>query len=73
MLIDIGRNYRAHCTDLLNDVYIGHAKAALEEKEYERSESYLLRANRADIILKYVWNVRLYTLRLHSYSIPFHF
>ncbi|KAI6232370.1 Intraflagellar transport protein osm-1 [Aphelenchoides besseyi] len=43
----------AHCPDLLNDVYIGHARSALEAKDHERSESYLLRANRADIILTY--------------------
>lgn len=45
--------FSAHCPDLLNDVYIGHARAALEVKDHEKAESYLLRANRADIIIKY--------------------
>lgn len=44
---------RANCPDLLNDIYIGHARLALEMKDHEKAESYLLRANRADIILKY--------------------
>ena len=42
-----------HATDLLDDVWIGVARAALEAQEPARAESYLLRANRADIILAY--------------------
>ncbi|KAI6244211.1 Intraflagellar transport protein osm-1 [Aphelenchoides fujianensis] len=50
---DAERLATTHTPDLLNEIYIGIARAALEAKDHQRSESYLLRANRADIILKY--------------------
>ncbi|KAH7719862.1 hypothetical protein AAVH_12667 [Aphelenchoides avenae] len=43
----------AHCTDMLVDIYISQARAALEVRDHDKAESYLLRANKADIILKY--------------------
>uniref|UniRef100_A0A1I7Y2L2 TPR_REGION domain-containing protein n=1 Tax=Steinernema glaseri TaxID=37863 RepID=A0A1I7Y2L2_9BILA len=42
-----------HCTEALPDVYIGQARVAIEQKDFQRAESYLLRANRSDIILRY--------------------
>lgn len=38
---------------MLVDIYISQARAALEVRDHEKAESYLLRANKADIILKY--------------------
>ncbi|KAK0403869.1 hypothetical protein QR680_017169 [Steinernema hermaphroditum] len=43
----------AHCPDALPDVFIGQARVAIEQKDFSRAESYLLRANRSDIILRY--------------------
>ncbi|VDM37534.1 unnamed protein product [Toxocara canis] len=42
-----------HCEEALSDVFVGQARVAIEQKDFPRAESYLLRANRADIILRY--------------------
>uniref|UniRef100_A0A914PIN1 Uncharacterized protein n=1 Tax=Panagrolaimus davidi TaxID=227884 RepID=A0A914PIN1_9BILA len=42
-----------HCKDVLVDVYIAQARAAMESQEHGKVESYLLRANKADLIVKY--------------------
>lgn len=44
--------FREHCQEALSDVFMGQARLAIENKDYSRAESYLLRANRADIILQ---------------------
>ncbi|VDK57787.1 unnamed protein product [Anisakis simplex] len=44
---------REHCEEALSDVFVGQARTAIEQKDFSRAESYLLRANRADIILRY--------------------
>ncbi|KAE9551982.1 hypothetical protein FO519_004806 [Halicephalobus sp. NKZ332] len=42
-----------NCKDVLEDVYIAQARSAMEKGEHEKVESYLLRANKADLIVKY--------------------
>ncbi|TKR80418.1 hypothetical protein L596_014494 [Steinernema carpocapsae] len=42
-----------HSPESLPDVYIGQARVAIEQKDFAKAESYLLRANRSDIILRY--------------------
>ena len=42
-----------HCKDVLEDVYIAQARSAMEKGDHEKVESYLLRANKADLIVKY--------------------
>uniref|UniRef100_A0A1I7TZF2 WD_REPEATS_REGION domain-containing protein n=1 Tax=Caenorhabditis tropicalis TaxID=1561998 RepID=A0A1I7TZF2_9PELO len=42
-----------HCTHRLPDVYTGQARRAIEEGDNMRAETFLLRANKPDIILKY--------------------
>lgn len=61
-----------HSTDMLVEVYISQARAALEEKNIEKAESYLLRANRADIILAYYREVGLWAeaLRIAKEYVP---
>lgn len=44
---------REHSPDSLPDVYIGQARGAIEQGNFTHAESCLLRANRADIILRY--------------------
>ncbi|KHJ85180.1 hypothetical protein OESDEN_15098 [Oesophagostomum dentatum] len=45
--------YREHTPESLPDVFIAQARKALEDEDYHRAESCLLRANRPDIILKF--------------------
>ncbi|KAI1724366.1 intraflagellar transport protein osm-1 [Ditylenchus destructor] len=61
-----------HSTDMLVDVYISQARAALEEKNLEKAESYLLRANRADIMLTYYREMGMWTeaLRIAREYVP---
>ncbi|KAL3102659.1 hypothetical protein niasHT_029470 [Heterodera trifolii] len=42
-----------HSAEQLPELFVRRAKAELEEKEYAKAESFLLRANRADIILTF--------------------
>uniref|UniRef100_A0A8R1I6R6 Intraflagellar transport protein 172 homolog n=1 Tax=Caenorhabditis japonica TaxID=281687 RepID=A0A8R1I6R6_CAEJA len=42
-----------HCERLLPDVYTGQARRAIEEGDHLRAETFLLRANKPDIILRY--------------------
>ena len=37
---------------LISDVLIGQAKLAFEEKNYQKAESFLLRANRPELAVK---------------------
>lgn len=46
----IAENY---CTDLLPEIFLQRARSALEQHNYVDAESYLLRANRPDIILSF--------------------
>lgn len=61
-----------HCQDMLIDVYISQARAALEQKDHQKAEGYLLRANRADIILKYYREVGMWpeALRIAKDYVP---
>lgn len=64
--------FSLHSTDMLVDVYISQARAALEEKNLEKAESYLLRANRADIMLTYYREMGMWTeaLRIAREYVP---
>uniref|UniRef100_A0A914XG62 Anaphase-promoting complex subunit 4-like WD40 domain-containing protein n=1 Tax=Plectus sambesii TaxID=2011161 RepID=A0A914XG62_9BILA len=42
----------AHCPEAIPEVYIGQARIAFEQQDYAKAESYLLRANKPDIILR---------------------
>ncbi|CAL2048973.1 unnamed protein product [Caenorhabditis brenneri] len=42
-----------HCTNLLPEVYTGQARRAIEEGDNMRAETFLLRANKPEIIMKY--------------------
>jgi intraflagellar transport protein 172 len=57
---------------MLVEVYISQARAALEEKNLDKAESYLLRANRADIILTYYREVGMWpeALRIAKEYVP---
>ncbi|EFP04115.1 CRE-OSM-1 protein [Caenorhabditis remanei] len=44
---------KEHCTNLLPEVYTGQARRAIEEGDHLRAETFLLRANKPDIILRY--------------------
>lgn len=46
-------NFREHAPNALADVYNGEARKALEAGDHARAESFLLRAGRPDIILRY--------------------
>lgn len=61
-----------HSTELLIEVYISQARAALESKDLETAESYLLRANRADIMLGYYRELGMWpeALRIAKEYVP---
>lgn len=61
-----------YSTELLMEVYINKARAALENKDLETAESYLLRANRADIILSYYRELEMWpeALRIAKEYVP---
>ncbi|CAI2357816.1 unnamed protein product [Caenorhabditis sp. 36 PRJEB53466] len=44
---------KEHCPNLLPDVYVGQARRAIEEGDHLRAETFLLRANKPEIILRY--------------------
>lgn len=50
---DAERVAKDHCESLLPDVYTGQARRAIEEGDHLRAETFLLRANKPDIILRY--------------------
>ncbi|XP_078486595.1 intraflagellar transport protein 172 homolog [Ciona intestinalis] len=57
-----------HEPDSVNDVLIGQARIAFEQKEFQQAEAYLLRAQRPDLTVKYyrdagLWNEALRTAR----------
>lgn len=39
--------------DLINEIFIQRAKAALEQNDFKQAESYLLRSNEAEMMLTY--------------------
>lgn len=43
----------AHDQDSVADVLVGQARFAFEEKEYAKAETYLLRAQRPELAVKY--------------------
>ena len=47
----------AHDADSVADVLVGQARFAFEEKDFTRAESYLLRAQRPELAIKFykVW------------------
>lgn len=57
---------------MLHDVFIARARFALEQKNLSEAEIYLLRANRADIILSYYREINAWTdaLRIASKYFP---
>ncbi|CAD5229200.1 unnamed protein product [Bursaphelenchus okinawaensis] len=65
----IARQYVPEMTD---EVYINHARVAIEEKDTSNAESYLLRANRADIILKYYREMEMWedAIRIAKEYVP---
>uniref|UniRef100_A0A0N4ZD27 WD_REPEATS_REGION domain-containing protein n=1 Tax=Parastrongyloides trichosuri TaxID=131310 RepID=A0A0N4ZD27_PARTI len=44
---------REHAKDTLNEIYIGQATLAVRNKDYPKAETYLLRADKPEIILNY--------------------
>ncbi|CAH1772611.1 unnamed protein product [Owenia fusiformis] len=48
-----GRVAEEHDPDSIKDVLVGQARVAFEAKEYQKAESYLLRAQRPDAAVKY--------------------
>ena len=42
-----------HDPDSVSDVLVGQARFAFEEKEYQKAESFLLRAQRPELAVKY--------------------
>lgn len=57
---------------MLNEIFIARALFALEEQNFSEAEIYLLRANRADIILSYYRKINAWTdaLRIASKYFP---
>jgi intraflagellar transport protein 172 len=53
-------------------VFIGQARVAVEQSDFVKAESYLLRANRPDIILRYYKEVGKWTdvLRIAKEFLP---
>ncbi|MFH4973753.1 hypothetical protein AB6A40_000462 [Gnathostoma spinigerum] len=51
---------KQHCAEALMDIYIGRAREAIEQKDFHSGERYLLRANRADIILRYYKDLEMW-------------
>ena len=43
----------AHDPDSVSDVLVGQARYAFEEKEFAKAESFLLRAQRPELAIKY--------------------
>lgn len=58
--------------EMLNEVFISRARAALEERDTSAAEGYLLRANRADIIVNYYRETGMWTdaLRIAKKYMP---
>lgn len=61
---DAERVAKDHCESLLPDVYTGQARRAIEEGDHLRAETFLLRANKPDIIL------RQFFIHISMYIIP---
>lgn len=49
-----------HDPDSVNEVLIGQAKLSFEEGSYQRAEAYLLRAQRADLAVKYYRDAKMW-------------
>ncbi len=60
------------CPDAIAEVFIGQARVAVEQSDFVKAESYLLRANRPDIILRYYKEVGKWTdvLRIAKEFLP---
>jgi hypothetical protein len=56
----------SHDPDSVSDVLVGQARFAFEEKEYAKAESYLLRAQRPELAVKY-YRVILYNSNIGRY------
>ncbi|CAI5455003.1 unnamed protein product [Caenorhabditis angaria] len=61
-----------HAPNMLPDVYTGKARKALEEGDHVRGESFLLRANKPDIILRYFKEAEMWpdALRIAKEYLP---
>ena len=53
--------------DSVADVLVGQARFAFEEKDYQKAESFLLRAQRPELAVKY------YRVRASTYATEMHF
>lgn len=49
-----------HDPDSLNDILIGQAKLSFEQQDFQQAEAYLLRAQRADLAIKYYRDAKLW-------------
>ncbi|XP_076806393.1 intraflagellar transport protein 172 homolog [Clavelina lepadiformis] len=52
---------QSHDPDSVNDVLIGQARVAFEQKEFQQAEAYLLRAQRPDLTVKYYKEAEMWT------------
>uniref|UniRef100_A0A0K0EBD8 Intraflagellar transport protein 172 homolog n=1 Tax=Strongyloides stercoralis TaxID=6248 RepID=A0A0K0EBD8_STRER len=50
---DSERVAKEYATEMLNDIYISQATIAVRNKDYQKAETYLLRADKPEIILNY--------------------
>ncbi len=41
-----------HCPEAVPEIYVGQARVAFEQEDYAKAESYLLRAQKPEIIVK---------------------
>nr|CAB3255301.1 intraflagellar transport protein 172 homolog [Phallusia mammillata] len=62
----------AHDPDSVNDVLIGQARVAFEQKEFQQAEAFLLRAQRADLCAKYYKEANMWmeALRIGKEYLP---
>lgn len=63
---------KEHAANLLPDVYTGQARRAIEEGDHIRAETFLLRANKPEIILRYFVETEMWpdALRIAQNYLP---
>ena len=68
----VQRVAEAHDPDSVADVLVGQARFAFEEEEYVKAETYLLRAQRPELAVKY-YRVcgHIFQIPVRSYSFTF--
>uniref|UniRef100_A0A0K0F112 Intraflagellar transport protein osm-1 (inferred by orthology to a C. elegans protein) n=1 Tax=Strongyloides venezuelensis TaxID=75913 RepID=A0A0K0F112_STRVS len=72
MLDDAERIAKEYVTDMLNEIYIGQATIAVRNKDYSKAETYLLRADKPEMILNYYKENNMWedALRIASDYLP---